>query len=114
MVLLLPQELVFIKLTHILLLGLQSIEKELLERLQSGTYGDIYNFPSKEYEKVLAMKEMEAVGEESDEEVMILANGDLSSTHSCSTITLAKSEISILNDFSKAATIVSPHDLLCL
>ncbi|CAM6128082.1 unnamed protein product [Calypogeia fissa] len=46
----------------------RSIEKELLQRLQSGTYGDIYNFPVKEYEKVLAMEEMEAADEEEDEE----------------------------------------------
>lgn len=39
-----------------------------MQRLQSGTYGDIYNFPVKEYEKVLAMEEMEAEGEESEEE----------------------------------------------
>jgi len=48
---------------------LQSIEKELLQRLQSGTYGDIYNFPVKEYEKVLAMEEMEAEDESEEEEV---------------------------------------------
>jgi protein MAK16 len=30
----------------------KSIESELLKRLQSGTYGDIYNFPVREYEKV--------------------------------------------------------------
>jgi hypothetical protein len=47
---------------------MQSSEKELLQRLQSGTYGDIYNFPVKEYEKVLAMEEMEAADEEEDEE----------------------------------------------
>lgn len=30
----------------------RSIESELLKRLQAGTYGDIYNFPLKQYEKV--------------------------------------------------------------
>ena len=44
----------------------QAIEKELLERFQSGTYGDIYNFLVKEYEKVLEMEEMQAASEEED------------------------------------------------
>lgn len=59
---------------------MQSIEKELLQRLQSGTYGDIYNFPVKEYEKVLAMEEMEAAGEddEEEEEVMYLCSTSMS------------------------------------
>jgi hypothetical protein len=30
-----------------------SIESELLARLKSGTYNEIYNFPTKEYAKVL-------------------------------------------------------------
>ena len=49
-----------------LLFLVQAIEKELLERLQSGTYGDIYNFPMKEYEKVLEMEKMQAASEEED------------------------------------------------
>ncbi|KAJ7524308.1 hypothetical protein O6H91_18G086000 [Diphasiastrum complanatum] len=45
----------------------KAIEKELLQRLRSGTYGDIYNFPVKEYEKVLAMEDMEAADEEEED-----------------------------------------------
>ena len=44
----------------------QAIEKELLERLQCGTYGDIYTCTLKEYEKVLEMEEMQASSEEED------------------------------------------------
>lgn len=46
----------------------KAIEAELLKRLQSGTYGDIYNFPMKEYEKVLDEEEIEEEDEEFVEE----------------------------------------------
>lgn len=39
-----------------------SIEKELVERLARGTYGDIYNFPEVPYQK--ALEEVEKQGEE--------------------------------------------------
>ncbi|KAK6918043.1 Mak16 protein [Dillenia turbinata] len=46
----------------------KSIEKELLERLNKGAYGDIYNYPVKEYNKVLDMEGLEAATEDEAEE----------------------------------------------
>ncbi|CAN6560642.1 unnamed protein product [Malus baccata var. baccata] len=46
----------------------QSIEKELLERLNKNVYGDIYNYPFKQYQKVLDGAEVETEREEEEEE----------------------------------------------
>ncbi|CAK9324866.1 unnamed protein product [Citrullus colocynthis] len=45
----------------------KSIEKELLERLKKGVYGDIYNYPVEAYNEVLEMEELQAASEEEEE-----------------------------------------------
>lgn len=46
----------------------RAIERELLGRLQKGEYGDIYNFPLKQYQKVLDENEAEEEREGEEEQ----------------------------------------------
>ena len=55
----------------------REIEKELLSRLQSGTYQDIYNFPQRTYNKVLDEEGTQMELEEEEEPCIRFVQNEL-------------------------------------
>lgn len=75
------------------------IEKQLVDRLKSGLYGDIYNFPQKAFEKALEDEEIESVIDEEEEEE--LEEEGVGEREYVADVDFEESDISDLEDFGK-------------
>ncbi|CAN0864352.1 Protein MAK16 homolog B [Linum grandiflorum] len=54
----------------------KSIERELLERLNTGVYGEIYNYPVKQYMNILDLEQLQVEGEEEEEPQIEFVEGE--------------------------------------
>lgn len=71
---------------------MQNIESELKERLKKGVYGDIYNYPFKEFDTILEMEKDDVAPAEEEEEVSIVTE--------CRLAHLTLHELSIYHGFT--------------